>query len=128
MISHTNHSTESNLATPSRQNSISQNLKRLARILAGTAATTDFSSTTSTDSSQPVSSSENEHDDRNVFNDLEPCIVEASQADSSVLRALQEITDLVNTVIKRIDRIEEKLSQQQEVKGKENSKSKEPSL
>ena len=118
-ISITNHSTESNSVTPSRQNSISQNPKRLAGISAGTAATTDFSSTT-TDSSQPVSSSENEHDDGNVFNDFEPRIVEASQADSSVLRALQEITGLVNTVVKRIDRIEEKLSQQQEVKGKEN--------
>ena len=85
MISRTNHSTESNSATPSRQNSISQNLKGLAGILAGTAATTDFSSTTSTDSSQPVLSSENEYDDGNVFNDFEPCIVEASQADSSVL-------------------------------------------
>ena len=125
-ISITNHSTESNSATPSRQNSISQNPKRLAGISAGTAATTDFSSTT-TDNSQPVSSSENEHDDENVFNDFEPRIVEASQADSSVLRALQEITGLVNTVVKRIDRIEEKLSQQQEVKGKlrwENSKPK----
>ena len=85
VIFHTNHSIESNPATPSRQNSISQNLKWLARILAATAATTDFSNTTTTDSSQPVSSSENEHDNRNVFNDLEPCIVEASQADSSVL-------------------------------------------
>ena len=94
-ISRTNHSTESNSATPSRQNSISQNPKRLAGISAGTAVTTDFSSTISTDSSQPVSSSENEHDDGNVFNDFEPRIVEASQADSSVLRALQEITGLV---------------------------------
>ena len=123
-ISITNHSTESNSVTPSRQNSISQNPKRLAGISAGTAATTDFSIALLQIVHQPVSSSENEHDDGNVFNDFEPRIVEASQADSSVLRALQEITGLVNTVVKRIDRIEEKLSQQQEVKGKENSKPK----
>ena len=53
-----------------------------------------------------------------------PHVAGGLQADSSrVFQALQEITGLVNTVCKRIDSIEEKISQQQEVKEKGKAKS-----